>query len=104
MIVQLADTVDTVGSNLDIRQFGPERDDQCGNGLGVVQKTIQDRARRWHVTQELAPFLQRPIAGHDGGAIFIPAHDHIEKMLAGVPRQLFEAKIIDELKASRGHI
>jgi hypothetical protein len=38
-----------------------------GNGLGVVQETIQDRAGCGHVAQEFAPFLQRPVAGHDGG-------------------------------------
>ena len=46
-----------------------------GDGLGVVQETIQDRTSRGHVTQKLAPFLQRPVAGHDGGPIFIPAHE-----------------------------
>jgi hypothetical protein len=28
-------------------------------------------------------FLQWPVAGHEGGAAFIPAHDHFKKRLAG---------------------
>ena len=35
-----------------------------------------------HIAQEFAPFLQRPVAGHDGGPVFIPAHDHFKKMFA----------------------
>jgi hypothetical protein len=53
-----------------------------GDGLGVVRETIQDRASRGHVTQELSPFLRWPVAGHEGGPAFIPAHDHFKKMLA----------------------
>src|SRR5689334_16180346 len=42
-----------------------------GNGirLNVVQETVQNCTRRWHVTQKLAPLLQEPVAGHDGGPI-----------------------------------
>ena len=48
-----------------------------------------------HVAQKLAPFLQWPVAGHDGGPVFIPAHDHFKKMLAGVLGQLLQAKIVN---------
>ena len=36
-----------------------------GNGLGMVQETIQDRSGGGNVAQKLAPFLQWPVAGHD---------------------------------------
>jgi hypothetical protein len=39
--------------------------------------------------------LQWPVAGHDGGPVFIPAHDHLKKMLAGVLGQLLQAKIVN---------
>jgi hypothetical protein len=77
--------------------FKPVTPPDNGNGLGVVQETIQDRASRGHVAQKFAPFLQWPVAGHDGGPVFIPAHDHLKKMLAGVLGQLLEAKIVFRL-------
>ena len=75
--------------------FEPVTPPGNGNSLGVVQEAVQDRAGRRHVAQEFAPFFQWPVAGHDGGPIFIPAHDHFKKVLAGVLGQLFEAKIVD---------
>ena len=33
--------------------------------------------------QKLAPFLQGPVAGHDGGPVFILVHDYLKKMLTG---------------------
>ncbi|HUD83600.1 MAG TPA: hypothetical protein VMQ67_08855, partial [Candidatus Saccharimonadales bacterium] len=53
------------------------------DGLGVVQETIQDCPSRGHGAQELSPFLQWPVAGHDDGPFFIPAHDHLKKRIAG---------------------
>jgi hypothetical protein len=59
--------------------FKPVTPPRDGNGLGVVQETIHDRASRGHVAQKFAPFLQRPVAGHDGGPVFISAHDYFKK-------------------------
>jgi hypothetical protein len=75
--------------------FEPVTPPGNGNGLGVVEEAIQDGAGCGHVTQKLAPFLQGPVAGHDGGPVFIPAHDYLEKMLARVLGQLLEAKIVN---------
>ena len=36
------------------------------HGLGVTQEAIQDRASHGHGAQKLAPFLEKPVAGHDG--------------------------------------
>src|SRR5262245_36220652 len=65
------------------------------DGLGMVQKAIQNRARRGHIAQKFSPLLQWPVTGHDGGPVFIPAHNHFEEMLAGVSRQLFRSKLTD---------
>jgi hypothetical protein len=35
------------------------------------------------------------VAGHDGGPVFIPAHDNFKKMLAGVFGQLLQPKIVN---------
>ena len=39
--------------------------------LNVVQEAIRDGARRGHIVQKLAPFFQRAVAGHDGGAVSV---------------------------------
>jgi hypothetical protein len=62
-----------------------------GNGLGVVQETIQDGTGRGHVAQRFAPFLHRPVVGHNGGAIFIPAHDRF--IMSGGIRRLRRTRI-----------
>jgi len=64
----------------------------------MVQETIQDRTGSGHVAQKFAPFLQWPVAGHDGGPVFIPAHDHFKKMLTRVLGQLLQAKIVNNQK------
>ena len=38
--------------------------------------------------KQLAPFFQRPVAGHDGGAVFVAAHDDFQQVFAGVFGQL----------------
>src|SRR5687768_15178802 len=59
--------------------FEPIAPASNGNSLGMMQKAIQDCASGGHIAQKFAPFLQRSVAGHDGGPVFIPAHDHFEK-------------------------
>ena len=78
--------------------FEPVTAPSNGDGLGVVQETIQDRAGGRDVAQKLAPFLQWPVAGHDRGPVFIPAHDHFKKMFAGVLGQLLQPKIVNNQK------
>jgi hypothetical protein len=61
----------------------------------MVQQIVQYRAGRADVSQELAPFLQWPLAVHDGGPVFIPAHDHLKEVLAGTLGQLLKPEVIN---------
>jgi hypothetical protein len=70
----------------------------AGNGddLGVMQEPVEDGSGRRHVAQEFAPFFQRTVAGHDGGAVFIPAHDDLQQIFAGVLGQLFQTHVVND--------
>jgi hypothetical protein len=61
-----------------------------GDDVGVMQEAVDDGSSDGHVTEEFAPFLQWPIAGLDGGAIFVTAHDDLQPVFAGVSGQLLE--------------
>src|SRR5438876_11113374 len=67
-----------------------------GDNLGAVQKAVEDSAGSGNIAQELAPFFERPVAGHDRGAVFITAHDDFEEVLAGVLGQRFKSHVIDD--------
>ena len=69
-----------------------------GDGLGVVEEAIQDGTGGGHVAQELAPVFDGPVAGHDGGTVFVAAHDHFQEVFAGVFGQGLESHVIDDQK------
>ena len=46
--------------------------------------------------QELAPFFDGPVAGHDGGAVFVAAHDDFQRIFAAVWAEDFEAHVVDD--------
>jgi len=62
----------------------------------MVQEAVEDSACGGHVAQELAPVFKRTIAGHDGGAVFVPAHDDFQEVFAGVGGQRFEAHVVND--------
>ena len=67
-----------------------------GDDQRVVQETVEDRRGSGHVLQQLAPVLGRAVAGHDGGFVFVPAHDDLEEVLPSMFGQLLESHIIDD--------
>ena len=67
-----------------------------GDGLGVMEKAIQNGAGGGHIAQELSPVLNGTVAGHDGRTVFIAAHDHFQEIFAGVFGQGFEAHIVND--------
>ncbi len=67
-----------------------------GDDLGVVQEAVQDGPGGGHVAQEFAPFLQRSVAGHDGGKVFVTTHDDFQQVFAGVFGQGLEPQVIDQ--------
>ena len=62
----------------------------------MVQEPVNDGSGGGHVGQQLAPFLQRAVAGHDGGAVFVATHDDFQQVFARVFGQLFEAHVVND--------
>src|SRR6185437_11057470 len=48
-----------------------------GDHLGVVQEAVEDGGGGGHVADELAPVLQRAVAGHHGRADLVASHDDL---------------------------
>lgn len=67
-----------------------------GDDGGVMEEAVEDGAGGGNVLQEFAPVLQRPVAGHDGGAGLVAAHDDLQQILAGVLGQGPQAHVIDD--------
>jgi hypothetical protein len=67
-----------------------------GDGLGVMEEAVEDGAGGGNVLEQLAPVFERAVAGHDGGAGFVAAHDDFQEVLAGVFGELLEAHVIDD--------
>ena len=57
--------------------FSGELDD-----LGVVEEAVQDGSGGWNVVDELAPFFNGSVGGHEGGAVFVAAHDQLQEYFA----------------------
>ena len=53
-------------------------------------------APRGHVAQQLAPVLDGAVAGHDGGAVLVAAHDYFQEVFAGVFGQGFESHVVHD--------
>ncbi len=49
-----------------------------------------------NVTDQLAPILQRPVAGHHRAAGFISPHDDLEQHFPAAPRQLLHPHVVDD--------
>jgi len=61
-----------------------------------MQEPVEDGSGGGHVAEQLAPFLQWPVAGHDSGTVFVTAHNDFQQILAGVFGQLFEAHVVND--------
>jgi len=46
----------------------------------MVEEAIEDGTGRGHVAQEFAPVLDGAVAGHDGGTVFVTAHEHFQEV------------------------
>ena len=68
------------------------------NGLSMVEESIKDGGCAGDVTQESAPFINGPVAGHDGGAVFVASHDDFKKVFGAVLWEVFESHVVDDNK------
>jgi hypothetical protein len=66
--------------------------------FGVVEQSIEDGAGGRHIAKELSPFLDG-IGGHQGGAVFVAAHDDLQEDFAALGRQDLEPHVINSCGA-----
>ena len=64
--------------------------------FGVVKQPVEDGAGGRHVAKELSPFFDGTVGGHQGGAVFVAAHDDFQEDFAALGRQDLEPHIVDE--------
>jgi hypothetical protein len=67
-----------------------------GDHLGVMEKSVEDGAGGRHVAKELSPFLDGTVGGHQGGAVFVAAHDDLQEDFAALGWQDLESHIVNE--------
>jgi len=61
-----------------------------------MKEPVQDGRGAGHVAQEFAPLVNRSVAGHDGGAVFVAPHDDFQEILPGMPGQGFESHVVND--------
>ena len=74
-----------------------------GDDAGVVEEAVEDGAGGGDIAQEFAPFFERAVAGHEGGAVFVTAEDDLHEVLGGVLWQGFEPHVVDD-EQGRGEV
>jgi len=52
-----------------------------------------------YTVDQFAPFFQRSVGGHDGGAKFISSHNYLEQILSRLLGQFLVVQVIDYQKA-----
>jgi hypothetical protein len=70
----------------------------AGNGddIGAVEESVEDGAGCGDVAEELAPFFDGAVGGHDGGAVFVSAHYDFQEDFAAAGGEIFEAHVVDD--------
>jgi hypothetical protein len=76
--------------------FEPEAPAGEGDDAGVVEEAVEDGGGGRDVADQLAPVLEGPIGSHEGGPVFVAAHDDLEQVLSGVLGQLLESHVVDD--------
>ena len=64
--------------------------------MGVVQESIEQRARGRGVAEELGPLVDRAVRGEERARAFVAAHHELEQILGGGLRQLAQAEVVDD--------
>src|SRR5215510_10204291 len=48
------------------------------DNLSMVEQAIENGAGGRYIAEQFAPFFDRPVRGHHGGAVFVAAHDDLQ--------------------------
>lgn len=67
-----------------------------GDDVGAVEESVEDGACGRDVAEELAPFFDGAVGGHDGGAVFVSAHDDFQEDFTAAGWEVFEAHVVDD--------
>ena len=64
--------------------------------VGAVEESVEDGAGCGDVAEELAPFFNGAVGGHEGGSVFVSAHDDFQEDFAAAGGEVFEAHVVDD--------
>jgi hypothetical protein len=67
-----------------------------GDNPGMVKEPVENGGGGGHIADELTPILEGAVGGHEGGAVFVAAHDDLQQVLTGVLGQLLQSHIVDD--------
>ena len=72
--------------------------------VGVVNQPIQNRIRQSGVTDDVMSFLDRELAGGDGGTTAIPVFQHFQQVSSVLCAQFHESPIVQDQYIDFGEI
>ena len=64
--------------------------------MGVVGEPIQGGRRQQRITEDLGPFLGRPITGQQDGSLFVALANDFVEVVGFVCLERSQAKIVDD--------
>jgi hypothetical protein len=64
--------------------------------VGAVEESVEDGAGCGDVAEELAPFFNGAVGGHEGGSVFVSAHDDFQEDFAAAGGEVFEAHVVED--------
>ena len=67
-----------------------------GDDIGAVEESVEYGAGCGDVAEELAPFFDGAVGGHEGGSVFVSAHDDFQEDFAAAGGEVFEAHVVDD--------
>ena len=88
--LQAADSLGTCGAVQTVG-FTSKLDD-----FGMVEESVENGGCCGDVVEEFAPFFDGAVGGHEGGSVFVTAHDQLQEYFPGLGRQGLEPHIIND--------
>tara|TARA_Y100000031_G_scaffold139412_1_gene166090 strand:- start:1129 stop:1401 length:273 start_codon:yes stop_codon:yes gene_type:complete len=64
--------------------------------MDMMGEAIEQRPGEAFGTEHLGPLIERQIAGHQGGALFVALAEHLEQKLGSGFAERHEAQLVDD--------